>query len=377
MNTMVNLKFNAFHLQLLYNNYDFHYTWLEHGGFTGHIEYKKREELKTTRRMIDKLMIKNVIDNPSDFPVLNTYAQALTFLSRNTSQNKAQPVDCEFEYFLISGFSRCGGTFLLDEYSRMKGLDLNKEHIEFSHDFFPIYALGSSINHNTKLPKLEQYDSYFATMIAHSIYYGRKAFFRRTVWGAFMIPYIREIKRLFPGMTLFCRHIIRNVHGAYHSIKRIYNGFDTTLMDISLSKNSFDTDFGNIVMIWFMQNTSILPTVSGLPFWDISVDTDKSCAEINQQITKIIDNYLKNHENSHSYNLGKPKIIKFGKEAETECLKDARSFNNVEYQPGKFNYKSVEEVDDKYTEVYELLLAQLTRLYQAFGLNFDGKLDRI
>jgi hypothetical protein len=160
----------------------------------------------------------------------------------------------------------------------------------------------------------------------------------------------------------------------------MYSGIDA-LARISKTYNpvsTFNTEYANYMILWFMCNTSVLPTLRGLPFWDVKINPDENLHNIKDSIVKSIDRYLSKNIISDHYRLCRPTIIKFGKHVEDICNRDANKLSvNNNYSAGKFNYKPVPEIDDRYTEIYYVLLEQLKRLYEHFNISFDGKLDHV
>jgi len=378
----VEFNINDFHLPLFYKD-DFSWTWGEHGGLAGHIDYQKRMELRKQREAIGLELINKVIAHPDQFPVCKVFRDLFVNLY-NAYQNlvthgAVNPGNrTDIEYFLLSGFSRSGGTYLLDEYARMKGINVRNDHIAFSHDFFPNDLRRAAFDHHGMQIVLH---NYFGALIAYRICFGRKYFYKRTTLGPLMIPYINELEKILPGLKVHWRHSIRDLHGCVRSARRMY-ATDKVGAEILFPAfkpiSRAGTDFGDMMIMWFMCNTAILPSRKGLPFWDTPIALDDN--DVQGQIERCLDAYLK--ENSppdpRYYALAKPLIIKYGADMEERCNVDGQVFSvDREYRANRFNFAQVLEIDDRYSGIYNFLLIQLVRLYSHFGIVFDGKLDRV
>ncbi|MBA4369821.1 MAG: hypothetical protein C0403_19510 [Desulfobacterium sp.] len=369
------VRLSQFHINLLYD-LSYEDTWKEHGGLAGHIEHSTRREYNLARLQKDYDMINYAATHQSEFPVLVQYSKDIGELYRKFGLVNAV-MDPEFDYFLFTGFSRSGGTYQQNEYARMKAFDIKKEHISFNHDFFPSNQTRAVFDYKQMLDDLH---IYFAALITMSRFYHRKSFFFRTILGALYLPYICQFLALCPKVKFYWRHIIRDLHGAYRSLDRMFSGEfpQKANLEIYHSVCEFDTDFGNVAMFWFMANTTILPTMRGLPFWDLKIDTTQPESRIKMDIKKCIDQYIDKNKHVKGYEHGLPVIQKFGRDVEEKCSLDGKILAvDKEYKPDQFNYKPVPEIDDKHSSTYEFLLEQLTVLYQAFGIDFDGKLERI
>jgi hypothetical protein len=370
-----NLEISSFHLQMLYNK-DFSTTWDEHGGLSGHINNAERKELRRLRSVEDQKMVNFICENVNEFPTVTKLLNCNKFLLKNIGKNKYKETDIKMSYFLLSGFSRSGGTYILNEYSNINNINLQKEHITFSHDFFPPCHIKGAFSRSIYDEDLR---NYFATLITYQFTIGRKAFLKRTVLGSFYYPFIVSLSELLCDLKFHWRHSIRDLHGTIISLKKMYEGEDivSTLLKYYEPVSTFGTDFGNFSILWFMCNTSVLPTVKDLPFWEVKINTECDVNQIKEQIEKVIGLYIKKYKDIDYYKIGRPEVMKFGKGIEDKCREDGARFNaGSRYEPEKFNFKTVIEIDDRYTEIYDFLLLQLGRLYQTFGIDFDGKLDR-
>jgi hypothetical protein len=367
-----------FNLPLLYKK-DFNYTWREHGGFTGHIDYQERTKIRSEREAIDTELIEYVVQHRSEFPEVETYINVLSILYNHFSKNIGKIKHgnrTDIEFCLITGFSRSGGTYLLNEYATMKKFNIRNEHIVFCHDFFPSNPSKAAFDYKNILDELHYY---FSTVISCSICHRCKDFFKRSVLGSLYVPYINELENLLPGFTLHWRHIIRDIHGIMPSYKKMYYGTDAIglLLKAFNPVCTFSTEFGNLAMTWFMCNTSLLPSVQGLPFWDVRILTESSEKKIREEIEKAVNMYINANHNRSYYRLARPRILKFGSSLEEQCRRDGQIIGTGQYQPERFNFRPAIEIDDRYSRIYEVLLQQLTRLYQAFDLDFDGCLERV
>jgi len=365
---------------------DFSYTWDEHGGLDGHIDRDKRgqlrfERVKKDEDLLDHLMKHLDPDCPRDdhSRQWDLFRHCVDFLENPTTNHLLSTVPLNF--WLMTGLWRCGATYLLNEYAKMNGYNIRNEHICFNHDFYPDSIDLRLLVYDPFLSKEtweanERTKFYFATILAFMHEHNRSDFFRRSVFGAFLISRLVSLKE-YVAVTINWKHIIRDVCGVYYSADKYYGKeFITKQAGIFRPASTEPrSDFGRIVIYWFMANTSILPSLAGLPFWTVLVNMDKSVTKICKEVTKTIDEYIET--NKEPYGQIKPEIIKFGSEAQQKCEIDGQFISGNGYKPDKFNFVQVKAIDDPYVELYECLLEQLTRLYQTTGLNFDGKLERV
>jgi hypothetical protein len=370
---------SPFHVALLRpQNYD--YTWQEHGGLGGHISYPQRLERVQKRFLSDQQFIKYVLEHPAEFPALPRYIDDFARLSANFGGTEKM-FDACFELFLITGFSRSGGTYLQHECAAMRNFNIREEHIHFCHDYFPKDLFRAAFDYREMLTDLH---TLFAAFITFARCHGRKSFFFRTVLGSLLVPYMADIAPLAPGMQLRWLHIIRDIHGVYKSLKKYFGAENRSLDEFGEHRNFgssswFDTDFGNVMIRWFMCNTTLLPSRRGLPFWDVRIDGGQPQGRIIDDIRQAVDSYLAaNRPNGDYYRLGRPAIIKFGSTTAAQCGEAGeRCGSGGSYRPSTFNFRPVPEIDDRYSRVYEALIGELARLYQAFALEFDGRLERV
>lgn len=369
---------SPFHVPLLRpQNYE--YTWQEHGGLGGHIDYQERLKRVQNRFLADQHFIQYVVEHPAEFPTLPRYIDDFVKLSENFGGTE-KVFDACFEPFLITGFSRSGGTYLQHECAAMKNFNIREEHIHFCHDYFPKDLFRAAFDYREMLTDLH---TLFATFITYSRIHGRKYFFFRTVLGGLFVPYMEAIAPLAPGMQLGWIHIIRDMHGVYKSLKKYFSAENRSLDEFGEHKNFgstswFATDFGNVMIRWFMCNTTLLPSRRGLPFWDIRIDGQQPGSRIIDDIRLAVDNYLAANRHIGYYRLGRPTIIKFGSTTEEQCREAGKRYAiDPNYRPSTFNFRPVPEIDDRYSRVYDALVQELTRLYQAFDLAFDGRLERV
>lgn len=369
---------SPFHVSLLHKQ-NYEYTWHEHGGLGGHIDFQTRLERAQQRLLADQQFINYVLEHPTEFPELPKYIDDFTLLANNFGSS-GKIFDASFELFLITGFSRSGGTYLQNEFARMKNFNIREEHIQLCHDYFPRKVFRAAFDYREMLTDLH---TLFATFITFSRCHARDHFFFRTVLGSLFVPYIHAIAPLAPGIKTHLIHIIRDIHGVYKSLKKYFNAEDKSLDTLGGHKNFgstswFDTDFGNVLIRWFMCNTTLLPTMRGLPFWDVQINHQQPQTKIIDDIRRAVDKYLSLNHCTRVNGLCQPIVFKFGSSTESQCREEGRRFSiDDSYLPSTFNFRPVPEIDDKYTPVYEAILPELTRLYQAFDIDFDGKLERV
>lgn len=366
----------SFHTPLLFRK-NFEYSWNEHGNLAGHISCEERVELNRKRVEQEMMDINYALAHQEEFPVLQYYVRVVDDLYKCFG-TAGLTVKGNFDFFLFSGFSRSGGTYQQNEYAKMRGVNIREQHIEMCHDYFPKKAYRAAFDYKQMLSDLH---IYFGLILTLHQYNRQNSFFFRTIQGALYVPYIRQLAQIIPGMNFYWRHMIRDVHGALRSLIRYFGENNLQWVEGKMNYNSvtsFDTLFGNVTMNWFMANTSILPTMRGLPFWDVKIDPAKPLQGVIDDIEKSIEDYIHLYGNIRYYDFAKPIVHKFGKDVEKKCNEDAAFFQaDSNYKADTFNYKPVIEFDDKYTEMYECLKIQLTSLYQAFDIDFDGKLERI
>ncbi|MCB2182802.1 MAG: hypothetical protein KQH63_12285 [Desulfobulbaceae bacterium] len=372
IDSQIPITITTFHMPLCYNERTFEYSWREHGNLAGHIDYQERLKINNENLKRDSEDLIYALQHPEKFPVINRYTEIVSFLFHYFGVENSVKLSCNLNYFFVTGFSRSGGTYLQAELAKMMDVDIRQEHIYFCHDHFPANSWRAAFNYKNMIEDLH---TYYGAILTRADFFNKKQFFMRTILGGLYYPYIENLVLLAPNMNFVWRHIIRDVHGVFWSLKKYFNDADLLKSnEYSGDVSNFETEFGIVSMRWFMCNTSILPTMRGLPFWDIKIDATKSVRKINDDIRSCVDRYIEKNAGANYYRIGKPIIYKFGQGIEEKIKREACRLNahKENYFPDKFYCRKVAEVDDKYTEMYECLKEKIYHLYRAFDLDYDG-----
>ncbi|MBF0244617.1 MAG: hypothetical protein HQL31_05045 [Planctomycetes bacterium] len=367
------MRINNQQLGLFYPEEDFSYTWKEHGGLTGHISMADRNRLRKEREQEDLVKLDQIVKGASENSTFQQFSEILQLLGDYFGCEGAR-LPGRLDYHLLSGFSRCGGTYLLSECGRMHGIDVRKRHIVLYHDFGPSELRNVAMDYRARLM---DFHLYFGTFIADSLIHSNTHHFKRSILAPLMLPYMENLSLLLTDFRLEWWHTLRGMHGTYPSLLKMYEGSNimTVLNEFYRPGYVLDTDFGNMTLYWFMANLSVLPCMRGLPFWDLTYNPGIGIRQLVDSIRVTLDRYIKRYSAMDAYPLGRPQIIKYG-DQERFCNGKTVTPSIENYTAEAFHSKPVPEVDDRYTQLAEELTRELGRVYQAFGLPFDGVLPQ-
>lgn len=389
MSSQSNSQFNPFFVQTLYNTEDFRSTWDLHAGLTGHLGYKERSIGLQQLHQKELQRLSQVATDPERKAIFEEIIQVAQWLFVHLGNARKLSTDYQspFRYHLLSGYSRSGGTYLVSEYAKMRGIDILSKHIHWVHDFFPFFSLYHLLNPTVTLMDERRRTNlalFFSTLLVHFKTHAEQDFFRRTTLGTSVVSHLEGLRNNGVPVELIWRHGIRDIHGLYLSLEKMYDGYKeikghdyhTNTHTVYGPSTEAHTSFATCVAAWMVSNFSILPVHRGLPLVDLPIDMKQSPKAVIQQTEDLLDRFLSKHKHV-IYPLGKPIVMKYGEDYPKQCQKDAEVFNVKNYQPDTFNFSTKKTIDDPAAEVFDKFLPLLTKAYQHFGIEFDGQLEQV
>lgn len=373
----------SFLLQYFYPENNHSDSWKIHNGLSGHIAFSERHILQKSLRDETIKAMDNIIREGGNHlqslsHIYSSLATRYASQPSNTALTDLRNID--MTYSLISGFSRSGGTYLLSEYAKILNQDIQAQHLHWTHDFFPHFNLIDFFHHHKPS---EETQLYMATLLAHALVNHENHFFRRTTLGASVIPWVQTLNH-DTSINIYWGHCIRDIHGIILSLEKMYADLSEQyfpqhkiLFPRYGLRGQCESLFGTYCAVWMVANLTILPIHRYLPLMDIPINMNQKPKEIMKAMDKSVDNYLKIFRKIDTSRYIKPSIFSFGSQLKEQCQHYGAQRNPTDYSSGDFHYSQKKESDDPMLPVFYNFLSNLTRLYQHFGFDFNGKLERV
>lgn len=358
--------------------HDFSFTWRMRGGLSGHGDPKARLNLMSNLTRETFKIIQELLKEKTGSNNISLVIQATQFLKEhygNTSRSLHNllggPID--LNYTLVTGYSRAGGTYLIDEIAKTDGVDIQKRHLCFSHDHSPTF------NSNWKWPTStavnDELMQYLAALCVYT-HLTHEPLYKRSVIGAKILPHaLLKLHANIGSLNLNWIHAIRDFPSSHRSLKKMYSmhplGIEAVQFEnhTGLLEDKIDPALLSL-SAWFISNLYVLPIQDGLPFVSIPISwKDQRPEEVLKLVVSTIDRYLKNNPKTLSPYIIKPVVIKY--EDIPSYINNLATTKGGAHVPDQFNIKSKAEMDCEASQgIYIELCKQLNRLYSYYEIDF-------